>query len=228
MSKFYSKPDSLEDIVQDADIIVQGNVQNAREYMETFQAIQYQNAGIDPKEDFFFDTGKNPKNFMLILINAIALGLFIVVFAAGGVYAKENEFPLLSTIAIFGCFIYLFLYNSIKTYCTNKTCTTQIHAPIIGKNLYQERSSSNNHWRTVTNTFFLVEYLSNLYILCERNDRNYYGEIGDTHPILINPDNPFIFCTEEYKNSCFREFLYMLGFIIVAVLIVCASFIFTM
>lgn len=223
MSKIYSKPDSLEDIVQDADIIVQGNVQNAREYMETFQAIQYQNVGINPKKDFFFDTGKKTKNFMAILIDGIALALFFVIFAFGGVCAKQNEFPLISIIAIFGCFIYLFISFFLKIYFRNKTCTTQIHAQIIGKYRYKKRSSNNNHWRTITNMVFLVEYLSNLYILCEWKDQNYYGEIGDTHPFFINPENPFIFCTEEYKKSCFRQFLSVLIFLIIAVIF--ASFV---
>lgn len=218
MSRIYSKPDSLEDIVQDADIIVRGNVQNAREYMETFQAIQYQNVGIDSQENMFFEAAdpNNQKRILFLFLNGLILGLFLVAIITGFIYAPQNDFPAIPTLASYVFLFYLFLSAYFKTYNRNKSCTTPVNAVIIGKYLYKEKNDSDDSWQTITNTIFLFEYLTNLYIVYQQDDRNYYGEIGDTHPLFINPENPFIHCTEEYRKESMRYFPHMLAFLIVA------------
>lgn len=198
------------DIIEDKEIVVQDEVHNAREYMEQFLANNSKSLGINSQHNIFFPSTKKVAQVIYKLIYGLVFVLFVAIIIKGCISTPKNEVPTMTILGFFGlCFFYM-ICEQLKNYFRRRSCATQTNAIIVGKH-FRIKRGTNNHTKHMLNTVFLVEYNTKVYVLCERNDGTEYGEVGDTIPVFIQAENPFIFYTEQYKKSCLKDFWHWLG-----------------
>lgn len=207
-------------LVEDKEIIVQGEVHNAREYMEQFEANKKKNIGIDSRNNSIFTPKKSLGQAVYTLIHGIVIALCLVAIIKGCISTPKNEIPMMTVFGFFGLCFFLIISSQLERYFRFKSCTTRVNAIIVGKHL-RTRHSSNSHSRSsIMNTVFLVEHNTKVYLLCETEDGTEYGDVGDIVPIFINSENPFAFYTKQYKKSSFQKFCALFVMLCVAGMIV--------
>ena len=202
---------------EDKEIIVQGEVKNAREYMEQFEANKKKNIGIDSQNNIFTPK-KSLGQAIYTLIRWIVIALCLVVIIKGFFSTPKNETPML--IGFFTLGFFLIISGQLERYFRYKSCTTQVNAIIVGKDLRRRHSSDSHSTSSIMNTVFLVEHNAKVYLLCEKQDGTKYGNVGDIVPMFINSENPFAFYTKQYKKSSFQKFCALFVMLCVAGMIV--------
>lgn len=193
----------IGNLVEDKEIIVQGEVKNAREYMEQFQANKKKNIGIDSQNNIFTPK-KSLGQAVYTLIRWIVIALCLAVIIKGFFSTPKNETPML--IGFFTLGFFLIISGQLERYFRYKSCTTQVNAIIVGKYLRTRHGSDRDRRSYIMNTVFLVEHNAKVYLLCEKEDGTKYGNVGDSVSMFINSENPFAFYTKQYKKRSFQEF----------------------
>lgn len=207
--------------VADKEIFVRGELHNAREYMEQFQENKHKSFGIDSQNNIFFAPTKKSAHTIYKLIYGIIFVLPLVAIIKGDNFTSKNGIPVIPFLAFLGLIAVTLISGQLNRHFKHKRCTTEVNATIIGKHKRKgKRRANHTGHHIIINTIFLVEYDTNIYVLCQRNDENRYGEIGDICPILIDLENPFTFCTEKYKRSSFFNCLAFLIFLCVFAFVV--------
>lgn len=194
----------IGNLVEDKEIIVQGEVKNAREYMEQFQANKKKNIGIDSQNNIFTPK-KSLGQAVYTLIRWIVSALCLVAIIKGFFSTPKNETPML--IGFFTLGFFLIISGQLERYFRYKSCTTLVNAIIVGKGLRTIHRADSHRRRTIMNTVFLVEHNAKVYLLCEKEDGIKYGNVGDIVPVFIHSENPFAFYTKQYKKAVFKNFV---------------------
>ena len=205
----------IGNLVEDKEIIVQGEVKNAREYMEQFEANKKKNIGIDSQNNIFTPK-KSLGQRVYIFFHWIVTALCVVAVIKGFFSTPKNEMPMMTIFCFFGLCFFLSISGQLERYFRFQSCTTQVNAIIVGKDLRTIHRSDSHRRRTIMNTVFLVEHNAKVYLLCEKEDGIKYGNVGDIVPVFINSENPFAFYTKQYKKSSFQEFCALFVMICVA------------
>ena len=199
------------DVVEDKEIVVQGEVHNAREYMEQFKANHYTSFGINSQRNVFFAPKKTVARLLDRLFRIFVFFVFSAVIIKGSMSTPKNEIPIIPIACFFGIIIFYVIYGQVKGYFRRKPCTTCVNGIIVGKHLRLKSRANHSVSDEILTTVFLVEYNAKIYVLCEREDGTEYGGVGDQVPIFIHPENPFVFYTEQYKKSCSKRLLGLIG-----------------